>query len=96
MRARCGQPEEARLAFVEALKGYDSLIARNPEDVPSRVNAAYPRWRLGSLDPANGADHLRAALAILEPLAAADWLDAKRLAWIPQIEAELAALEKGA
>jgi hypothetical protein len=76
------------------------LVERNrqialPEDVPSRVFSVVPRWRLASLDPASAVDYLRAALAILRPLAAADRLDTQRLNWIPRIEAQLAALENG-
>jgi hypothetical protein len=53
-----------------------------------------PRWRLARLDQQNAPDHLRAALGILKPLAAAKRLDANRQKWIPQIESELAALKK--
>jgi hypothetical protein len=61
-----------------------------PADIQARLFSVVPHWRLAGLDPPNGANHLRAALAILRPLADADRLDANRLNWIPQIEAQLA------
>jgi tetratricopeptide (TPR) repeat protein len=86
--------EEARQAFEQALGVYGLLMARNPGDVQSQVFSVVPRWRLASLDPLKGRDHLRAALAILKPLAETNRLDANRLKWIPQMEAQLANLEK--
>jgi tetratricopeptide (TPR) repeat protein len=91
---RQGNNADARTAFENALAAYETLIRRNPGDVPSMVNSVVPRWRLGSLDPNNGRKHLQAALDILNPLAAANRLDANRVKWIPRIEAELAALTR--
>lgn len=85
--------DTARTAFTNALAAYTVLIARNPDDVQSRVFSVVPRWRLSRLDKATGAAHLRAALAILRPLAEANHLDATRMKWIGQMEAELAQLE---
>jgi hypothetical protein len=53
-----------------------------------------PHLRLASLDPQKSRDHLRAALAILKPLAEANRLDANRLKWIPQIKAQLSHSEQ--
>ncbi len=69
------------------------MIARNPDNVPALVFSVVPHWRLATLDPAKSKGHLRAALAILKPLAAANRLDANRLGWIPKIEAQLATLK---
>ena len=93
MYARQGNTAEARRAFEGALAAYEMLVARNPGDVPSLVNSVVPHWSLANLDPAQARTHLQAALAILKPLAAANWLDAMRIKWIPQIEAQLAALK---
>ncbi len=93
MYARQGNTAEARRAFEGALAAYEMLVARNPGDVPSLVNSVVPHFYLADLDPAKARGHLQAALAILKPLAAANRLDAMRIKWIPQIEAQLAALK---
>jgi hypothetical protein len=49
-----------------------------------------PHLRLVNLDPGNASDHLKAALAILKPLAESNRLDANRMKWIPRIEMQLA------
>ena len=90
-----GDEDEARLAYRGAIENYETLITRNPEDVKSRLFSVAPRWRLARYDPKRAKEHLEAALAILEPLAAVDRLDAARTAWIPMIRADLAAVEKG-
>jgi hypothetical protein len=51
-----------------------------------------PHLRLAELDRSKQREHLEAAAAILEPLAAADRLDAKRRGWLAQIKAQLMAL----
>ena len=69
--------------------------ASDPErldDIPSLVNSVVPLWRLGGLKGPRGQPDLEAALAILQPLAAAGRLDARRTRWIPQIEAQIAEL----
>ena len=92
--SRQGNRREARKAFERALGAYDVLVTLHPGDVQSRVFSVWPRRQLAGLDPDRARDHLRAALAILKPLAQANRLDANRLTWIPQMEAQLAALEK--
>jgi tetratricopeptide (TPR) repeat protein len=92
--AKQGESEEARKAFERALAIYGELIARGLGDVQSQVFSVAPLLRLAELDPARAGEYLEGALAILKPLAAGNRLDANRLAWIPHIEAHLAALKK--
>ena len=87
-----GGQDEARRAFEQALALYESLMRRNPGDVRSRVFSVVPRWRLAGLDAGKGRGYLRAALAILKPLAEANHLDAGRLRWISLMEGQLAAM----
>ena len=93
MYAQQAEPEQAAAAFKRALGAYEELTSRNPDDVPSRVNSVVPRMRLAQLDPGNARGHLVSALKILKDLADQNRLDAKRLKWIPGIEAQIAALE---
>ena len=78
-------------AFEQALSTCELLMTRNPGDVQSQVFSVVPRLLLADLDAPNRREYLTAALAILKPLASANRLDAKRLKWIPQIEAQLSA-----
>ena len=94
MHARQGDTAQARVAFENALAAYKVLVERNPGDLPSKVNSVVPLLRLGGLKGPAGRADLEAALAILKPLAAANRLDANRRGWIPQLEAEIAALSK--
>jgi tetratricopeptide (TPR) repeat protein len=87
-----GRTVEAIAAFERALAAYKTLLDRHPHDIQSRVFSVVPLWRLGSLKGREGRAELEAALAILEPLAAADRLDANRRGWIAQIKAEIARL----
>jgi tetratricopeptide (TPR) repeat protein len=91
---RQDQTDEAVAAFERALAIYRKLIGRNPDDIQSLLFSVIPLWRLGQLKPHDGRDYLQQALDILRPLAEADRLDARRRGWIPEIEVELAALEK--
>jgi tetratricopeptide (TPR) repeat protein len=80
-------------AFERALGAYRKLLESNPDDVQARLFSVVPHWRLSSLDKAKAREHLEAALAILEPMAAQDRLDANRCGWIGKIKAQLAALD---
>jgi len=93
--AQQGQSADAVAAFERALKAYRALLARNPDDIPSLVNSVVPLLRLGELKGPDGLGDLKAALAILKPLAEADRLDANRKGWIPGIEAAIAAARGG-
>ncbi len=84
---------EAKLWFESALGAYKVLVARNPEDLPSRVNSVVPLWRLGDLKGKVGRAELVAALTILKPLAAAGRSDAMRTSWIGRIEASIIELD---
>ena len=90
MHANNGNDTGARSAFERALAIYAGLVERNPDDLASLVNSVLPRLRLATLDPARARNHLEQALSILQPLAAADRLDAMRRNWIPGIESQLA------
>jgi tetratricopeptide (TPR) repeat protein len=89
MHARQGRAAEAIAAFERALAAYQGLLDRHPEDVQSRVFSVVPLWRLGDLKGRKGRADLKAALAILEPLAAADRLDANRRGWIARIKQQI-------
>jgi tetratricopeptide (TPR) repeat protein len=93
MYLRQGDREEARKAFERALAAYEVMLTRSPGDVQSQVFSVVPRLRLAGLDPPKARSYLEGALAILKPLADANRLDANRLNWIPEIEAQLAALK---
>ncbi|MEZ5910456.1 MAG: hypothetical protein R3D31_16780, partial [Hyphomicrobiaceae bacterium] len=94
MLARERRTKEAIAAFERALEGYRELLRRNPDDMPSQVYSVVPLWRIGSLKGKDGKPELEAALAILKPLAAAQRLDAMRIGWISQVEAQIAAIER--
>jgi hypothetical protein len=89
---RKGQTREAIDAFEHALSAYRTLIARDPDDIQSRVSSVVPLWRLGKLKAKNGRRDLENALGILKTVAQAGRLDSRRRQWIPVIEAEIAAL----
>ncbi len=100
---RAGDEAGAKVAFQKALDAYEALLKsekalldKDPDD-EERLLSVVPHWRLATLERENAPDkartHLQAALAVLEPLAAADHLDAMRRAWIDQIKAQLAALD---
>jgi len=89
---RQGRTADAIAAFERALAAYKQLLDRHPDDIPSRVSSVVPLWRLGRLKGLEGRADLEAALAILEPLAAADRLDANRRGWIARIKAQIAEL----
>ena len=91
-----GDTKGAITAFERALGGYEALMRMHPDDAQSRLFSVGPHWLLAGLDPPHARTHLEAALAILEPLAAADHLDANRRGWIAQIKAQLAALDTSA
>lgn len=80
-------------AFEGALAIYQTLARANPDDPQIPVFSVVPHWRLAGLDRARAREHLEAALAILEPLSAADRLTEDRRGWIAAIKGELAALE---
>ena len=92
MLAREGDAIGAIAAFERALAAYRQLIARQPDDIQSRVLSVVPLWRLGGLKGREGRGDLEAALAILKPLADADRLDARRKGWTAAIEAQIAGL----
>ncbi len=94
MQARQGETAEAIAAFERALGVYQALLARNADDIQSRLFSVVPLWRLGGLKGKDGRHDLEAALAILKPLADADRLDANRREWIALIEDRIAALER--
>jgi tetratricopeptide (TPR) repeat protein len=89
VQAARGETGPAIAAFEAALHIYTALQQRNPDDLPSGLFSVGPLWLLGCLKGADGRPHLEAALAILEPLAAADRLDHDRRQWIDLIRAEL-------
>lgn len=81
-------------AFERALAIYQTLVRAHPDDVQPLLYSIAPHWRLAELDKARAREHLEAAVAILEPLAAADRLDANQRGWIADIRAQLAALDQ--
>ena len=93
---RQGDVPGAIAAFEQALAVYRGLARAHPDDARSLAFSIVPHWRLAELDGAKQREHLEAALAILEPLAAADRLDAKRRGWLAQIKAQLMALGQAA
>ncbi|MGA9824347.1 MAG: tetratricopeptide repeat protein, partial [Methylocystis sp.] len=93
---RQGDAAGAIAAFEQALAVYRGLARAHPDDARSLAFSIVPHWRLAELDRAKQREHLEAALAILEPLAAADRLDAKRRGWLAQIKAQLTALGQAA
>ena len=86
-------PKAAIAAFERALSSYDALLQARPDDVELTLSSVVPHWRLAGLDASHARSHLQAALAILEPLAAAGRLNADRRGWIAKIKAQLAALD---
>jgi tetratricopeptide (TPR) repeat protein len=80
-------------AFERALSIYQEIVRARPDDRQAVMFSIVPHWRLAGLDKPRAREHLEAALAILESLAAADRLDAKRRGWISEVKAELAALD---
>src|SRR5262249_55577780 len=82
--ARQNQTAEAIAAFERALDSYRVLIARNPDDIQSRLSTAAPLARIGVLRGTDGRAHLQEALDVLKPLSDADRLDARRRGWIPE------------
>jgi hypothetical protein len=93
MLVKQGDSKGAVAAFERALGAYQALLKAHPDDVESLVFSVVPHVRLAGLDQAKAREHLQAALAILEPMAAADRLDAERRGWIGSIKAQLAALD---
>ena len=93
---RQGDATGAIAAFEQALVVYRGLARAHPDDARSLVFSIVPHLRLAELDRAKQREHLEAALAILEPLAAEDRLDAKRRGWLTQIKAQLKALGQAA
>ncbi len=89
--AKDGKAPEAIAAFQAALYIYGGLVSRL-QDPQARVNSVVPLWRLGELKGAEGLSELRQALGILKELRDASLLDARRIAWIPQVEAQIAEL----
>ena len=94
--ARQGDTAGAIAAFEHALAIYRGLARAHPDDARSLAFSIVPHLRLAELDRAKQREHLEAALAILEPLAAADQLDAKRRGWLARIKAQLNALGQAA
>ena len=94
--ARQGDTPGAIAAFEQALVIYRGLARAHPDDARSLAFSIVPHLRLAELDRTKQREHLEAALAILEPLAAADQLDAKRRGWLAQIKAQLNALGQAA
>ena len=90
--ARQGDTPGAIAAFEQALVIYRGLARAHPDDAQALAFSIVPHLRLAELDRAKQREHLEAALAILEPLAAADRLDAKRRGWLARIKAQLNAL----
>jgi tetratricopeptide (TPR) repeat protein len=93
---RQGDATGAIAAFEQALAIYRGLARAHSDDARSLVFSIVPHLRLAELDRAKQREHLEAALAILEPLAAEDHLDAKRRGWLTQIKAQLKALGQAA
>jgi tetratricopeptide (TPR) repeat protein len=93
MLNREGNTAEAIAAFERALRIYEELVARL-SDPQARVNSVVPLWRLGELKGKAGQAELRRAHGILTELREAGRLDARRITWIAQIEAQIAALDK--
>ena len=93
---RQGDAMGATAAFEQALAVYRGLARAHPDDARSLAFSIVPHLRLAELDKAKQREHLEAALAILEPLAAEDRLDAKRRGWLAQIKAQLKALGQAA
>ena len=81
-----GQTGEAVAAYESALRTYRTLLARNPDDIQSRLSLVEPLWRLGELRGKDGRPDLESALAILTQLAAANRLDAEQQDWIADIK----------
>lgn len=93
IEARQGHPKEAIAAYERALAAYHSLLVRNPDDHQSRLFSVVPLWQLGALKGRGGRGELKAALAILKPLAAVNRLDAMRQQWISAIEEQIGGLD---
>ena len=64
-------------AFERALAIYQELSRTHPHDTQSLVFSVVPHWRLAELDKPKRRENLGAALAILESLARANYLDRK-------------------
>jgi hypothetical protein len=91
MLSRGGNSAEAIASFERALAIYEALVSRLG-DPQARVNSVVPLLRLGGLKGKDGKADLQRALAILVELRDANRLDARRIGWIPEIEAQIAAL----
>jgi hypothetical protein len=87
-----GETKQAIAAFEQSLRLYQQLEARHPADIQSRVLSVVPLWRLGQLKSKDGRANLEAALGILKELASANRLDARRRAWIDDIQGDLGRL----
>jgi tetratricopeptide (TPR) repeat protein len=92
--AKRGDVKGAIASFEGALEIYQSLRRADQNDADTAVFEVVPHWRLADLDKARAREHLKAALAILEPLAAADRLPPAKREWIPAIRTALAALDQ--
>jgi tetratricopeptide (TPR) repeat protein len=88
-----GNTAEAVAAFEGALAIYIALIARF-DDHEARANSVVLLWRLAGLKGKDGNADLQRARDILIELRDAGRLDSMRIGWIPEIEAEIAALQE--
>ncbi len=91
--ARDGRLAEASAAFERALGVFEILLSRFG-DPQARAKSVAPLLKLGVLKGKDGKQHLRGALDILIELRDANRLDARRIKWIPRIEAQIAAPEE--
>jgi tetratricopeptide (TPR) repeat protein len=87
-----GKPAKAVAAFENALTIYTALITRF-DGHEARVNMVAPLWRLACLKGKDGKADLQRARDVLVELRDENRLDAMRIGWIPEIEAEIAALQ---
>jgi len=91
-----GDVNGAIVAFERALTIYQTLVQLHPDDLQTLVYSIAPHWRLAELDKARAREHLEAAVAILEPLAKTDRLDANQRSWIAELRTQLATLDRPA
>ncbi len=84
-----GDDDLAVAAFEKARRIYAALLDLNPDNAQFRTFMVVPLWGLGRLLGEDGRPYLREALDTLRALEAANRLDARRKAWIDEIEAAL-------